>query len=271
METGLSGATVCVVGGTRGMGLETAKAFAAEGARIAVMARQQAGIDEALPILRACGAAQAVGVAVDIADSPCVESAFTLLHNSFGHLNALINVTGPPPANYGARFDDFADADWAAAFNQGVIGPVRTVRAALPLLRAAEWARIVNVTALSTQHQAPSLAAYTAAKAALASVSKNMSRTLAPDGILVNAIAPGSFATESFKKSMREKGHDSEFDPDDIYDCNRWVDKYFRLPADLGRVGRPAELASAIVFLGSRAATFITGAHLNVDGGTDFV
>lgn len=271
MQIGLNDATVCIVGGTRGMGIETAKAFAAEGARVAIMGRRQSGLEQTLPILRNCGAAQAVGIAVDINDTGAVGSAFTLLHSSFGHLNALVNMTGPPPATYGERFEEFADGDWTAAFNQGVLGPVRAVRAALPLLRAAEWARIVNVTALSTQHQAPSLAAYTAAKAALASVTKNMSRTLAAEGILVNAVAPGSFATDSFKESMRAKGHDSQYDPDDLYDCNRWVDEHFRLPADLGRVGDPSELASAIVFLASRAATFITGAHLNVDGGTDFV
>lgn len=271
METGLTDATVCVVGGTRGIGLETAKAFAAEGARVAVMARHQFGVEQALSILRECGTAHAVGIVVDINDTDEVKSAFALLHKNFGHLNALINVTGPPAANYGERFDEFADSDWETAFNQGVIGPVRAVRAALPLLRAAAWARVVNVTALSVQHQVPSLAAYTAAKAALTSVTKNMSRALAVDGILVNGVAPGSFATKSFKQSMRDKGHDAEYDPDDLYDCNRWVDDHFRLPADLGRVGRPSELASAIVFLASRAATFITGAHLNVDGGTDFV
>ncbi len=270
METGLKQAAVCVVGGTRGMGLETAKAFAAEGARVAVMARDQAGIETALAALRSCGASRIAGIAVDINDTTSVESAFALLRKDFDELNALINMTGPPPAGYGDRFDAFADDDWTAAFNQGVLGPVRTVRAALPLLRAAAWARIVNVTALSTQHQVPSLAAYTAAKAALASVSKNMSRTLAPEGILVNAVAPGSFATESFKESMVAMGHDARFDPEDLSDCNRWVDECFRLPADLDRVGLPAEVTSAIVFLASRAATFITGAHLNVDGGTDF-
>jgi 3-oxoacyl-[acyl-carrier protein] reductase len=271
MKTGLNDATVCVVGGTRGMGLETAKAFAAEGARVAVMARQRDDVEETLQTLRDCGAAQTVGIAVDINDTGAVDAAFALLQENFSELNALINVTGPPPATYGERFEDFADGDWTAAFNQGVLGPVRAVRSALPLLRAAAWARIVNVTALSTQHQAPSLAAYTAAKAALASVSKNMSRTLACEGILVNAVAPGSFATDSFKESMRARSHDAEYDPEDLYDCNRWVDEQFRLPADLGRVGDPSELAPVIVFLASRAATFITGAHLNVDGGTDFV
>jgi 3-oxoacyl-[acyl-carrier protein] reductase len=270
VDIGLTGATVCVVGGSRGMGLETAKAFAAEGARVAVMARRQASVEETIQTLRDGGAVEAVGIAIDINDTGAVEAAFTLLGKSFSDLNALINVAGPPPATYGERFEDFADEHWTAAFNQGVLGPVRTVRAALPLLRAAEWARIVNVTALSTQHQAPRLAAYTAAKSALASVSKNMSRSLAGDGILVNAVAPGSFATESFKESMRAMG-DSRYNPDDLHECNQWVDEHFRLPADLGRVGEPSELASAIVFLASRAATFVTGAHLNVDGGTDFI
>jgi 3-oxoacyl-[acyl-carrier protein] reductase len=252
------------------MGLETAKAFASEGARVAVMARSLSDIEAAESLLEHYGAAQTVGLVADLTDTSSVSAAFTELGKAFSDLNALVNMVGPPAATYGETFEDFADEHWSAAFNQGVMGPVRVVRCALPLLRAASWARVVNVTAMSTKHQSPSLAAYTAAKAALASVSKNMSRTLAKDGILVNAVAPGSFATDGFKQWLRGKGHDEDYDPDDLADCNRWVAEYFNTPADLGRVGEPRELASAIVFLASRAATFITGAHLNVDGGTDF-
>ena len=270
MDLGLTNTPVCIVGGTRGMGLETAKAFASEGAQVAVMARDTDQFRLVEPILKDHGAARALGISMDMTDTESVNRAFGELRDSFGGLNALVNMMGPPGATYGETFEDFAESDWAAAFNQGAIGPVRTVLAALPLLRTAEWARIVNVTAISTQHQSPSLAAYTAAKAALVSISKNMSRTLAREGILVNAVAPGSFATDGFKGWMRVKGHDTQYNPEDLVDCNRWIEEYYKTPADLGRVGAPSELASAVVFLSSRAVTFVTGAHLNVDGGTDF-
>jgi 3-oxoacyl-[acyl-carrier protein] reductase len=114
-----------------------------------------------------------------------------------------------------------------------------------------------------------SRAAYTAAKAALVSISKNMSRTLAREGILVNAVDPVSFATDGFKGWIQLKGHDAQYDPESLVDCNRWIEEHYKAPADLGRVGAPSELASTVVFLSSRAVTFVTGAHLNVDGGSD--
>lgn len=270
MELGLTDTPVCIVGGSRGMGLETAKAFAAEGSHVAVLARDADHLKAVESILKDAGAASALGVPADMNDTSSINAAFDAIGDSFGGLHALVNMMGPPGATYGETFEDFTDDDWTAAFNQGAIGPVRSVLAALPLLRKAPWARIVNVTAISTQHQSPSLGAYTAAKAALVSISKNMSRTLAREGILVNAVAPGSFATDGFKSWMRTKGHDTQYDPEDLHDCNRWVEEYYHTPADMGRVGHPSELASAVVFLSSSAITFLTGAHLNVDGGTSF-
>jgi 3-oxoacyl-[acyl-carrier protein] reductase len=111
----------------------------------------------------------------------------------WGVLNILINGAGPTGAG---RFEDLSDANWADSFDQGVTSAIRCVRAALPLLRAADWARIVNVTAMSVQHQSPGLVSYTAAKSALLSVTKNLARSLAPDGILVNAVAPGPILTD---------------------------------------------------------------------------
>src|SRR6202007_97164 len=102
------------------------------------------------------------------------------------------NAVGPAG---GGRFDDLDDVAWQVAFDQGALTAVRCIRHALPLLRAAGWARIVNVTAVSTKHQSPGLIAYTASKAALASITKNLAKSLAEDAILVNAVAPGPVLT----------------------------------------------------------------------------
>ncbi len=106
----------------------------------------------------------------------------------------LINAVGP-----GTRgtFDELADEQWREAFDDGVMGMVHCVRSALPLLRKAQWARIVNFSAHSTQRQTVTLPAYPAAKAAVTSISKNLSLLLAPDEILVNVVSPGSIASEA--------------------------------------------------------------------------
>ena len=148
---------------------------------------------------------------------------------------------------------------------------VRCTRAALPLLRAAEWARIVNFAAHSIQRQSPRLVAYTASKAAVASFSKNLAKSLAGDGILVNTISPGSIVTASFTEALAPFFADEDLDPSNPVDVMTWIDRHFHQPADLMRAGLPDEVASIAVYLASRRNGYVTGANINVDGGSDFV
>jgi NAD(P)-dependent dehydrogenase (short-subunit alcohol dehydrogenase family) len=147
------------------------------------------------------------------------------------------------------------------------MGMVHTVRAALPLLRKAEWARIVNFSAHSTQRQSTVLAAYTAAKAMVNSVSKNLSLLLAPDEILVNVVSPGSVASEALVGWARSVGLDGE----DPYRLMEAITEHFGHPAHLPRAGLPDEVGSVAAFLASRRNSYMTGANVNVDGGSDFV
>jgi NAD(P)-dependent dehydrogenase (short-subunit alcohol dehydrogenase family) len=148
---------------------------------------------------------------------------------------------------------------------------VRGVRSALPLLRAAEWARIVIFSAHSIQRQSPNLVAYTASKAAVTSLAKNLAKSLAPDGILVNTVCPGSIVTASFTEGLHEIFAAEDLDPANPYDVMTWIDRNFHHPADLGRAGLPDEVASIAAYLASRRNGYVTGACVNADGGSDFV
>src|SRR5579863_4682422 len=157
MDLGFSDATAVVTGGTKGMGRAIAETLAAEGARVAVLARGPAGLDETVGALEALGSPQSLGLPVDVADADTVQAAFETVEKSWGSLNVLVNTVGPTAG----RFEQLSDADWLAAFQLGTLGPVRCVRAALPLLRRAPWGRIVNLSAHSTQRQSEILPAYT--------------------------------------------------------------------------------------------------------------
>jgi NAD(P)-dependent dehydrogenase (short-subunit alcohol dehydrogenase family) len=269
MDLGLQDAAVVVNGGSKGMGRAAAETIAAEGAKVAVLARSKDTLDETVQVLRALGAGDAVALQADITDRAQVGAAFAAVEERWGALNVLINATGPVDVGV-ARFTDVDDDEWAATFDIGAIGAVRCVRAALPLLRAAEWARIVNVSAHSTRRQSPDIVAYTAAKAALTSLSKNLSVSLAPEGILVNTVSPGSFLSEGMKGYLRALPPDRRADPDDLYDAMRVMTEDFGHPANLGRAGDPTEIGPVIAFAGSRVNTYMTGADINVDGGSDF-
>jgi NAD(P)-dependent dehydrogenase (short-subunit alcohol dehydrogenase family) len=108
--------------------------------------------------------------------------------------------------------------------------------------------------------------AYTAAKSMMTSVSKNLSLSLAKDEILVNTVSPGSFATESLQGWARAVG----IDPDDLYAVMRGIEEHFGHPAHLPRAGAPSEIGPVIAFVASRRNSYMTGANINVDGGSDF-
>ena len=183
MDLGLEGAAVFVQGGTRGMGRAAAECFAADGARVAVMGRTKEDVDAAADALGSSGAADVIGIPGDIRDDEQVRAAFRTVGERWGHLNVLVNMAGPDVVG---GIEDLDDDAWVAAFDMGTLGMVRCCRAAIPLLRAAEWGRIVNVSAHSTKRQTAHLVAYSAAKSAVTSISKNLSLALAPDEILVN-------------------------------------------------------------------------------------
>jgi len=267
VDLGIADATAVVTGGSKGMGRAVAKILAADGARVAVMARSRDALEETAAALRAAGSPDATGIAVDVTDPASIEAGFREVADRWGALNILVNTVGPGAGN----FEQLDDSGWDAAFALGTMSAVRGVRAALPLLRAADWARIVIFSAHSIQRQSPNLVAYTASKAAVTSLAKNLAKSLAPDGILVNTVCPGSIVTASFTEGLREIFAAEDLDPADPYDVMTWIDRNFHHPADLGRAGLPDEVASIAAYLASRRNGYVTGACVNADGGSDFV
>jgi 3-oxoacyl-[acyl-carrier protein] reductase len=269
VDLGLSGAAVVVSGGSKGMGRAAASCFAAEGARVAVLARGRQALDETVAGLLAAGAADAVGLPTDLTVRSEVDEAFAAVGDRFGECNVLVNAAGPVDVGI-RRFEDLDDDEWVATFDIGTLSAARCVRAALPLLRAARWARVVNVSAHSTKRQSPELVAYTASKAALTSMSKNLSQSLAPEGILVNTVSPGSFLSAGMRGYLQSLPPERGIDPDSLEDAMRVIAEDFGHPAHLPRAGDPDEIGPVIAFLGSRVNSYMTGANVNVDGGSDF-
>ncbi|WBB61272.1 SDR family oxidoreductase [Streptomyces sp. WMMC500] len=270
MDLGLRGAAVVVSGGSKGMGRAAAEVIAAEGAKVAVLARGLAPLEETVRALRDLGAADAVGLRADLGDRAAVDAAFEEVGGRWGRLEVLINAAGPTDVGVGRTFDELDDAEWHATLDIGLVAAARCARAALPWLRRAEWARIINVSAHSVRRQSPGLVAYTAAKAALTSFSKNLSQTLAPEGILVNTVSPGSFLSEGMKNYLAALPPERTVADGDLVAAMRIIGEDFGHPARLGRVALPTEIGPVIAFLASRSNTYMTGADINVDGGSDF-
>jgi NAD(P)-dependent dehydrogenase (short-subunit alcohol dehydrogenase family) len=207
-----TGAVSVISGGSSGIGLAVAERLAGGGGRIAVLGRDREKLVVAKETLEEAGADAVLALSADVSKDDEVAAAFREIDATWGEVHALINAVGPSGAG---RFEDLTDEAWVHAFDQGALTSVRCVRHGLPLLRRAEWGRIVNITAVSVQHHSIGLIAYTASKAALASITKNLARSLAADGILVNAVAPGPVLTGPIQAAVRA----AHGDPDDRHDA----------------------------------------------------
>ncbi len=266
MDLGLRDRAICIAGGSRGIGRAAAEILASEGCRVAVLGRTDSGVREVEDELLTSGAPDAVGLQCDLLDTGEVEATFTFLDERWGELNGLINAAGPSRVG---GLDDLTENEWLEDFDVGVLTMIRTVRAALPLLRKATFARIVNLAEASIRHQSPGLIAHTAANAAIASASKNLARALAPEGILVNTVCPGTVMSPALEDYMAE-ADPSGLPEGPLEAAYAAIVRDFSGTNDLGRVGVPEEVAAVAVFLCSEAASFVAGATIPVDGGTDF-
>jgi NAD(P)-dependent dehydrogenase (short-subunit alcohol dehydrogenase family) len=273
MDLGLRGAAVCVSGGSKGMGREAALAFAREGARVAVSARGGEALEQTVAALRAAGSPDAFGVRTDVCDPQSIESLFEQIDGRWGGLNTLINMVGPTDPSRGVNFAEVPDEQWQYYFDVGVMSVVRCTRAALPLMRKAGWGRVINISSTSARLGLPFEAPYMTAKGGLNALSKNMAWALAREGILVNTLTPGVFQTEALRTYMAATDAKSQYSPDNLSDVWAWMVHTMQAGRHAGAIGRVAladEACSILLLLGSRANSYIVGANISIDGGTDY-
>jgi gluconate 5-dehydrogenase len=246
----LSGRTALVTGGSRGLGLEIAEGLAEAGAHVWITARRAQWLDPALEHLRQAGA-RADAVTCDIGDPVQIETLLRHIADQGASIDILVNNAGltwaaPPEAMPLERWRQVLDVNLTAAF--------LLARALAPGMRSRRFGRIVNVASIAGLVGTPSglmdAVGYSASKAALIGLTRDLAVKWAPDGITVNAVAPGFFRTRMSEAIL-----------------DRHADAIVAA-TPMGRIGHDGELKGAVVFLASPAASYVTGQVLAVDGGT---
>src|SRR3989441_7752445 len=256
MDLGLKDRICLVTGSTAGIGLETARLLAAEGARVAVNGRGAGRVEQARAEVGA-----ALGVACDLSEPAAPEQLVAETAAALGPVECLVNNVGEA---YQIGFEELTDEQWNAMWQLNVMSYVRCIRAVLPGMKEAGVGTIVNVSSTAGKRPSTGMPNYSVTKAAVLSLSRLVADLYAKHGIRCNAVAPGPTATQAWLAD----GGLADQQAARSYKTREEVIQAVGAGRPLGRLAEPAEIAAVIAFLCSERASYVTGSAWSADGGT---
>jgi 3-oxoacyl-[acyl-carrier protein] reductase len=256
MDLGLRDKICIVTGSTGGIGFETARLLAAEGARVVVSGRSSERVERARRETNA-----SLGVVCDLAEPGAPEALVTRTVEELGGLDCLVNNVG---VAYQRSFEEVTEQDWEEQWQLNVMSCVRSIRATIPHLRARGGGSIVNVSSSAGKRPSTSMPDYSVMKAAQLSLSRLVADLYSGEGIRCNAVAPGPTATGGWLDEGGLADQRASLTASSREEVLESVAK----GRPLGRFAEPDEIAAVIVFLCSERSSYVTGAAWSADGGT---
>ncbi|TQR44620.1 SDR family NAD(P)-dependent oxidoreductase [Paenibacillus popilliae] len=264
MDYGLRGKVVIVTGASKGIGKAIASALAAEGCHVVICSRGKRELELTADEIRSQGGT-VLAVTADVTQAADVQRVVEETASQFGTIHIVVNNMGGADGSFLHSFEDISDEQWEEFFSVNLFSAVKMTRSALPYMRRQQWGRIINIASESGIQPDPTGSHYNAAKAALINLSKSLSKAYASEGILSNSVSPAFIRTPAAAAVLEEQAAAQGVSVEEIEELFL---QQQRPHIEVGRPGRPEEVAAAVVFLASEQASFINGSNLRVDGGS---
>ncbi len=256
MQISMAGRTALITGGSEGMGRAMALKFAQAGASVAVAARRQGPLDEALAAIEAVAPGRGAAFSADVSRAEDCERLYRAATERFGAVDVLVNNAGTSQTG---KFEEIDDATWQGDLDLKLFAAIRLSRLALPDMKARGWGRIVNVLNVGAKAPQAGSAPTAVSRAAGMALTKVLAGEGAPHGVLVNALLTGYIRSEQWTRRHAATAPERDFD--------EWLGEMAsRLSVPVGRFGEAEEFANIACFLASDAGSYITGTAINVDG-----
>jgi 3-oxoacyl-[acyl-carrier protein] reductase len=257
MDLGLRDKGALVAASSRGLGKAIAYELSQEGARVAICARGQEGLEATADEIHQATGADVFPVVADVSRSDDCQRLVESAQEHFGAVDILVTNAGGPPAGY---LLDLQEQDWHAAVELTLMSAVRLIGLVLPSMRERRWGRIINMTSISVKQPIEDLILSNSIRAAVVGMAKTIATQFAAEGVTVNSICPTYTLTERVRNLARARAEREGISYDEVLDAYR-----NQVPAR--RLGQPEEIAALVAFLASERAAFITGTTIQVDGG----
>ena len=257
MDLGIKGRVALIAASSQGIGRATGEAFAAEGCRVAMCARNADALQAVAGKIREQYKVDVIAEALDVTDARAVSHFVANVAAKFGSVDICVTNAGGPPAK---GFLAATLEEWQRALEANFLSTVYFAREVIPHMQRKHWGRIITLTSITTKQPVTDLVLSNAVRAAVVGLVKSLANEFGKDGILVNNVAPGFTATDRLKELAKARASVSGKSAREIFDG--WA-----ADAPLHRLGDPGEVADTIVWLASERASYITGQTVLVDGG----